>query len=379
MKHELIFGMPIGDGDAVVAVGRNLYVKTPDALKRLLRRLKRNGYVIKNLRTDKNRREVMEKEGQSLYWARLRDDVLIRKGKCSHCNSYVEVRAIRAHGRDCEVCGKPLCREYTDGGEISFTFANEHSLRGGITMRIKRYDMVKRRIILYANPVRLRYGKGEPGPRARRLLMSHRKEFTRFTEGGHEFIAIPLERGRVGTINTIDLRGQQYYARVVNLYKGQEYGEFGFELPVPESISIYEAWHWAPLKKSPTLHAKILHAAGQTDDKGWHYQDGTPWFRPAHWQTMSTFIRHFTELDADAFGKASLHFRLDGPGGIDDLAAFCAGKAAVVRDEPNVGHLLMGFSKVASGMRLTPGEKSAFERSFADRSTLDTFVEVLKG
>jgi hypothetical protein len=175
-----------------------------------------------------------------------------------------------------------------------------------------------------------------------------------------------------------EIWGHEYNATIVKVWDGQEYREWD-KLPIPESFSIYETWQWTPLEPSPTLHKRVLGAVHNTDDKGWHYQDGRPWFRRETFAEMGKFVRHFTTLDADAWDEQSQRFRLDGPGGIDDVAWFCHPEAEV-ENRPNIGNFLVGLSKAASGEQLTAEEAVAMSDAWnEDPDTVDFAKAIVTG
>jgi len=165
---------------------------------------------------------------------------------------------------------------------------------------------------------------------------------------------------------------------IVNLYKGEEFSEYG-RLPLPESHSIYEAWHWAPLEPSPKLHEKIIHAAGMVSRKDYWYQDGRPAFYDIHFMRMNRFVKHFTSLDYNAWQDMMAHAPVDGPGMIDAIAHFCSDKPEV-RDDPNIFNVINGAHKIATALatgknNLTSGEIAAMKRGLEDRSIREQFFD----
>ena len=213
------------------------------------------------------------------------------------------------------------------------------------------------------------------GHRALSYLDRNKDGWEIVEEDGQNLLKIKygLEWNRgTAVIESYESWGHEFNHKIVKVWKGKRYSEWD-RLPIPEMISIFESWHWAPLPVSPTLHSRILSATHQTDDKGWHYQDGRPWFSEGHWTEMAKFVRHFTLLDADAFDRAWPRFRSDGPGGITDLARFCHEKAEV-RDEPNIGNVLVALGKGLNGQRLTKQEVDAAKHGLGDPATKD-FVQ----
>lgn len=378
-----ILGMNLtNEDDSVINVSGALHVKTPAALETLLRELKAIGYKIDNLRDDEHRKsngvdiETMEKNGWSLWFAKLD----VRRGKCNSCKGIISTLGIRSHGHTCELCGAVTYYDMIDGSTVRFSFIERERERGGmadITMKVKRWDTEEGHLYFYPDILEGLWLKGD---RAKQYFEEHKDKWEEVDENGEKLIRVAYPRPwnyDVSAINPSDINGHFWNHQIVRVWEGKEYPEYLGGFPLQDTISIYESWHHPRYPRSPTLHTTILLATGQTDDKGWHYQDGRPWFQPGHWKNMSTFIRHFTELDADAFDKAWPHFRSDGPGGIDDLAKFCH-KDAQVRNEPNIGNLIVGVSKVVSGQPLVKDEIVAMSDALADREIRGDFMGVLK-
>lgn len=387
-----ILGMDLTNkDDTVIPIMRDLYVKTPEALQTLLSELRSIGFQIDNLREDEHRKknrvsvEMMERNGWSLWFAKLPD---IRRGKCGSCNGLISNLGIQSHGHTCELCGAVTYYQIIDGTDIRFSFIDREGVGHGmadIRMKAQRWDTEAG--YLYFHP-QVEGGLWLKDERAQKYFDTWFEKLPRdvidmVEENGQQLCKVRYPhpwKYEVSAINPSDIRGHYSNYEIVKLWQGTEYAEFfgDQEFPLPETISIYEAWHYPKHKRSPTIHRTILRSCGQDDDKGWHHKDGSPWFTKGHWENMSRFIRHFTELDADAFDRVWPDFRSSGPGGIDDLAAFCHGKA-LVRDEPNIGNLLYGFGKAMSGEALTYGDLDAMTRAAGDRSIATTFVSALTG
>lgn len=199
---------------------------------------------------------------------------------------------------------------------------------------------------------------------------------------GVPLIAIPYDpcSPYVGVINTVDILGHKHNFSIVKLYQGKEYSEYG-NLPVEESFSIYEAWHWAPLAPSPSLHEKIIHAAGMVSDAGYYHQDGSAAFYGIHLQRMRLYVEHFTTIPLDRWDAMIQRAPKSGPGMIKTLAAFCQGtdvKNAVFENKPNIGNLIDGFSKMVSGRDITNGESVAMVDAMKDEEILNDFLGIFK-
>lgn len=356
--------------DSVVEIGGDLYVKTPEALETLLRELRDVGYQIDNLRESTDRLEhnmsvaEMEARGLSLWFAKLD----IRRGKCGSCGGIISIRGIRVHNHKCELCGAVTYQEIVDGSIVRFKFRSATSSHR-TTIRLLAHHWDAEEGYLYLYPGTLLGGFNLTGHDAAAYMDAHKELWENVTVDGLELIKVRYIRGLQNdgssAIEPYNISGSVYNHRIVNVWDGKEYDEFFSNLPVRDMISIYEAWHWSPLPITRTLHERILSAAGQVSDKGYYYQDGRPAFDERHWRRMAAFVRHFTSLDADAFDRAWPRFRRDGPGGIDDLAAFCHPDAHV-EDRPNIGNVLTAIGKRNAGRPLTNEELAAAVRGLQD-------------
>jgi len=233
-------------------------------------------------------------------------------------------------------------------------------------MKVKRWDTEKGLLYLYDEF--LEGGLSVvTGDAATKYMDKHIGKFHIIEENKQRLVVFKYDlvwNRDAAVIEPYDHFGSYYNHEIVKVWKGKQYNEYD-RLPVPETISIYESWHWAPLPVTPNLHSRILSFAGQTDDQGWHYQDGRPWFTSGHWTEMAKFVRHFTQLDADAFDRAWPSFRRDGPGGIADIAHFCH-KEAVVQNDPNIGNVLIALDKGSRGEHMTQQEVEAAKHGLGD-------------
>jgi hypothetical protein len=165
---------------------------------------------------------------------------------------------------------------------------------------------------------------------------------------------------------------------VVRLYQGKEYSDFDC-LPIPGNISIYKAWESFPLEPSATLHESILHAGGLVSRCDYYYQDGRPEVKDIHITRMQIFVEHLTTLDLQAWNKMVLTADKSGPGFIRAAAAFCQGvDNPAVKNGPNIGNLIHGIGKAASGSDLTKGEIDAMTLAASDPETMGTFADIFK-
>lgn len=350
------------ENENVVSVMRDLYVKTPKALKALLADLRRQGYEIQDLRKAEHRKErgttvqEMEQNGWSLWYASLPD---MRRGKCKSCNSLIDTRGIQSHGHKCEVCGEVTYYDLIDGSTLTFVFNNDGErglMSPQLRLKVKRWDAENG--LLYLYPEFLKGGLSVvTDKKAEDYFYRHTDKWYYDLSGESKIVVIAytLQWNRdTAAIEPYDSTDHYWNHSIVKVWDGKEYNEYD-HLPIPESMSIYEAWHWSPLPATPYLHEKILHAAGQVSDKGYYYQDGRQAFYSNQWAEMAKFVRHFTVLDSDKFDAAWPRFRTSGPGGIDDLARFCHDNP-VVENKPNIGNTLVAMGKAIEGKPLAKNE-----------------------
>lgn len=364
-------GIKVGDA---VRIGRSLYCTTPGSVADARHRLAELGYEITNERTDgyavregRATPEELEKGVRPLWHASLPD---LRRAKCGCCGEYNSMAGTLMHGRACEHCGDVIYRHIVDGSEVRFRFTEPDGrglFPGKLQMTAQRWDADKG--FLYLKPEFLDRSWGAVTGTAAELYMADHAGKWELVEEGHGRSARYLYKIRYSrsirrqdddAIDMLEVSGHERRYKVVRIWNGREYPEYDFSgaLPVPESLEIYETWHWAPLGASPDLHKTLLHVIGNHDDKGWHYQDGSPWFTKRSWEQIGLFVRHFTTLDADEWDRQSRGFPLDGPGGIDAVAAFCHPLAAP-ENRPNVGNLLSALGNVIEGLPVTRAEDDA--------------------
>jgi hypothetical protein len=97
-----------------------------------------------------------------------------------------------------------------------------------------------------------------------------------------------------------DVRKCHYQS--VQVYKGKEYdGEFGFDLPVPDMVTVYPTYKYAPYKRDENLARQLIHGARQVADCGYYYQDGRQAFHDTALGRMALVVENFTDLPIDDF------------------------------------------------------------------------------
>lgn len=359
-----------GFGDTVIMVAGSLFVKTETAMQQLIGELEMIGYEVKK-----------SEHGANNWFASLSD---IRKGKCGSCGELISVQGIQSHGHQCEKCGEVTFWKIIDGTTIRFSFierdeSKESPMMVDLKMTAKRWDTDAGYVYFYSS---IEGGLWTNKERAQAYFDANSDKWEEVDEDGEKLIKMRYTQPwdyEICAFNPSDISGPYGKTRnhsIVKVWKGEVYDDWSQNFPLPDMINMYGKWHQPLLAASPTIHESIMSAAGQVSRKDYYYQDGRKALYEQSWRNMSTFIRHFTELDADKFDKAWPRFRTDGPGGIDDLARWCHPEA-VVRDEPNIGNLLLGFAKIGSDQHLTPGEVAAMSRAAGDEKTLDTFARTM--
>lgn len=365
----------IGDIPGVVEIAGSLYAKSPEALKALLKALHAYGYEIKDCSHDDRRpeREVQQKKGWSLWFASLGEKVLQRRGKCNNCGSHIDTRGIRSHKHQCEICGEYTYLEFTDGTIVRLKFLSGEERRPlfspKLKMRVYDYDETGQDLFLYAEPEDGGFGDYRAED-AKQVLEQNQDKWRKYvTPDGQQIIVVhyniydPCIRPD-DVIEMYDVWGHVQNHKIVKLFQGKEYDEWD-RLPVWESFSIYEAWHWMPLPPSPRLHEKIIGAAGMVADCGYYYQDGRQAFYEGHLRSMRLFVEHFTLLDLDGWDKMIARAPYSGPGMIRAVATFCH-EHPEVTNAPNIGNVLVVLGKGISGERITEDELAAAADAMKD-------------
>jgi len=374
----MLLGMDITvNDDDIVAVKGNLYAKSKKALDRLLDELRQKGYQIDDLRQSDFRKrdgvsvEQMEEKGWSMWYAKLPD---IRFGKCGSCQAIIDIHGIHSHGHTCEKCGAVTYYEIVDGTTIRFHFIDRHNentmFSPDLKMKAKRWDTENGFLYLYYDFLKNGGLFTLADQKAKHYLNLNKDSWELVEELRYPLVWSYDE----SAIDPMEINQHYYNSSVVKIWDGVEYSEWG-KLPIPETISIYETWHWAPLKKSPTIHAKIMSACGQVSDKGYYYQDGRTAIYESVCEDMANYIRHFTTLDAGSFLKAWKTFSKSGPGFIDDFANWCH-ETPIVEDRPNVFNTINTAFNIAAGKPISSRELKTAIKGEQDPHAKD-IVEML--
>lgn len=367
--------------EGVVEITGDLYVKTPEALETLLGKLREIGYQIDNHRDEKYRQknknvsiETMQKKGMPLWFAKI--DVY--RGKCLSCNGLIDIWGIETHGHKCELCGEVTYYEIIDGSEVRFSFiqrdGKEHDW-ADITMKAKRWDTENGYLYFYNEPLTNRWLKTEE--QFHQFLNENNDKWEYVEEENLIRVKYPQPwNSQISAINPAEISNSYRNHKIVKVWEGKEYGKYDQDFPLQESISIFEIWHWAPLKPSPKLHEKIIHAARMSTDCGKYYQNGSKEFGEVQIARMRKFVEHCTDLDLEKWDETIKDADKSGPGMIKAIAKFCHPQAEV-ENLPNLGNLLIGFNKMCNGQATTEGEDVAMQDALQDSEICKSFFEIL--
>jgi hypothetical protein len=346
----------------------SLYVEKQESLQPVLEELKSLNYTIKDaFKEDKKgrSRNEYEKNGYYLWYASL--DVP-RYGKCGTCQEYISTGGIRTHNHTCEKCGAITYKEVIDGSYARFEFVEENDAMFTYKLQMKAYLWDSENLYLYPELDKegrfLVYNQKD----GEDYLSKHSDKWSYTELDGKTWIKIHYkrdwERDPEAVISMSEITSHYCNHSIVKLWDGKEYGEWD-KVPVPESIIIYEAWHFTPLPRSAKLHERILSAAGMISDQGWYHQDGRREFLPVHFERMRIFVDRFTEIPVQEWDKTVRRFRVDGPGGIADIARFCYSKPDIA-NKPNIGNTLSALGKELEGKHLTEKEIYEAKRGLED-------------
>jgi transcription initiation factor TFIIIB Brf1 subunit/transcription initiation factor TFIIB len=344
--------------DAVL-IGRTLYVKREEALESVLATLREVGYELKDGRE-------REEHPVDNWYASLD----VRRGKCGTCNAHISTTEIEVHGHVCEQCGAVTYREFVDGKTtIRFYFRDERgSSMRTVRMTVAKYDPDGG--WLYLKPGFLQRGFGVmTGKRAREYFHRHRDKWEGVEEGDTELFKIRYPSPGLITeecvIEPCEIWGSERNHSIVRVWEGKEYGEHSRDFPIPDGITVEEAWRWAPLEPTPELHRTVIRAGGLTPDQGYYYQDGRREVEPEQYVMMGLFIEHLTTLDGAAFLERCKRFRLDGPGMVEDVAAFCHPESNI-QNEPNFANTLVALGQALDGDDVHPDQAIAAHEGLGD-------------
>ena len=93
----------------------------------------------------------------------------------------------------------------------------------------------------------------------------------------------------------------------------------------PETISIYEAWHWAPLDFSESLYQDIIYAVGMTSNCRFYNNDEDEAFKEFHLERMRRFVENFTTLPISKWNEMIEKAPKSGPSMVRAIYSFVEG------------------------------------------------------
>jgi hypothetical protein len=314
----------------VVRIFDSMYCRSPEGLQIALDTLRTIGYTITDPDIDRHMRESLATpEAKARYGWPLRSAKLeiSKRIKCDSCGSYLNGADYDTHGHQCESCGAVTYLDIPDGSEVRFVFLGHDLSCGGdqLLMKVKHWDYQDGWLYLCREVGAGRYGVLGP-EEAEAYLALHQDKWEAVEESGQRLIKLRyIKRGHGEHPATIIDRTESFCSRIyfseVVVWEGREYSDRDPEFPLPKHVSIFEAWHWAPLEPSPTIHEALFDAIGMPPYTG-YYRTG-PTFTAEHFKEMGRFVSELTTLNGHEWARRSPGFRKDGAGAIADVAAFC--------------------------------------------------------
>lgn len=351
----------------------HLYVKSPKALSVLQDYLDSLGYDVKDVSSEnhfsaKPPRKVQEQDGWCLWFGRLNDSILQYKAECRLCESIFDKVKLAKPEYTCESCEARIHEEYPAGSEISFIPRDDREVSmKNLTFIIHSFDKEKERLNLYVTPSdclerrsrrthNFNYTPEECESMVPDLVRKFPKTFSLKEINGKKILSVFFKGDHYvheHSINITDIGDKVTNYANVTIFHGKKFPEWK-SLPIPEHVSIYEAWHWAPLRPGPNVYKRIMSAAGQVSRKDFYYQDGRTAFYDRQLEWMFKFIDQLTTINLETI-KPFLLRDLSGPGFIDNLAKL-TGHTGFIPTEPNVGNSLVFFGKILNGQPVNQKE-----------------------
>ena len=344
--------------EEIVAIGGSeMYCLTHRARDEVLARLRELGYRVDDLADgddssdDAARLKAITESRGARYYAHLD----ISTGKCGSCQQYISTTGIRSHGHTCEKCGAITSQEIVDGSTVIFSFRDDGPTEfWGPELQLTTKRWKDNHIWCYTSGMRGKRGLGShemtPGE-IEEYLAKHHDKWRYETIDDEQFLVVFYEfRPRLTYPNQLivmkDIWGGVSNYSIVRVYEGKEYSEYR-QLPVPDSLHIYDTQDWERLQPSPDLHERLFTAVRQVSDCDYYYQDGRDAFSPEMFERMGLYVKHFTTLDYEAWRRLIPRIPLDGPGAIMTIARFCHPQPRV-QNAPNIGNVLVALGELAS-------------------------------
>lgn len=379
--------------NGIVSIAHNLHATSQEALDAAINQLSQD-YDIENCMDDKT-------HPHRGWFASLKKDVCQSMAKCEYCNHLNETLGCKVHGFTCKGCGKVIYQEYLHKSTVDFYIRNDPNATK-LRFMIHSYDNSTKTLFVYDKPQKSHHWFSASLATTRELMNKHNDFYERVKgPNGEKLLKIycpkrmdddvkinVAEISRPPGIHRKDEKGEwimdgtylkypksfydetnrrQFYTEV-EVYKGQEFtnlwGVPGCgSIPVPNTVMIYDTFKDAPAKRNNKLSRRILQVTGQVADCGYYYQDGSTAFIDVHFKWMATFIKYFTDLDAQKFEKEFLPVcAVDGPGFIQDLAFWVEEQTGVeqyVENRSNFCNTINAIANVFNGKKLSYREQKA--------------------
>lgn len=362
----------------VIGIAHELHAKTDEALANALAYLSQD-YDIKDCSKDKD-------HPHNGYYAHLKPSVYTRMTKCNFCLHLNTVLGCKCHGFRCYKCKQILWVEYMKGGTIRFSFANDERHRY-VSLFIHSYDESSQSILCYTKQARDNSWCTVPKEQFAAYMEQFKDDYEVVNIDGKKLYKFYYNsKGMLRGDEKIHMAetrrapmGNRCNYRETSIYKGQEFESYGFSdnIPACESYMLYRT---KPLEHNDRMSASIINMARQSSRCDYYYQDGRTAFYETPLRWIRSIVEHFTDLDIKEFDKFLDICRNDGPGFIIHLADWVGKKIGVkqyVQNEPNIGNLLVGVSKMVHGQYMTDNEKEAMKMAAKDRKTLNYFRNIM--
>jgi hypothetical protein len=248
------------DSKDVSWLGEDLFCRTPESLELALTTLREKGYRVKDLRIDgygiregNTTPEEMEIAGDALWFA----DANARMGKCGSCQELINTRGIERHGHKCEKCGEVTYYQLPKGATVQFEF-NGDSRRifsPQLLMRVIHWDLDNGWLYLEPEVLKRNSTITVYGDKAVEYLNQHLDQWEMTEYEGQPAMKVRYygsgtDKYADNEIHLHDDFGDYRNFKIVRVWEGKEYPEYGKDFPVPDSVHIYELWHRAETRNS---------------------------------------------------------------------------------------------------------------------------------
>ncbi|MBN2142571.1 hypothetical protein JW711_04540 [Candidatus Woesearchaeota archaeon] len=371
-----------GVADITNQYGRLLYAKTPKTLDDLKAYLGGFRYKVRDVSSRRDRygdkkpsREVQEKKGWAVWEASInrlvKDDI-----ECNSCHGLQGIAKIVEPVYCCKQCGEPLYVEFARGGPVHIYGRDDIFM-----FIVQGYDVKRKSLNLYLNiPAGFDTKRidesfshrdevmslAESVQQVDKLVRSDPKRYSVRKMGRKDSVAglskLSWESGEeIGrrilsvycplSAELREGRGSSYiwnHSEPINkfrnvwLFDGKRFDSH--VMPLPRTLDIVEAWHWAPIQPGKDAYKRILQLAGIVEDKSYYYQDGRPSFFRGELGALRRVLEEFTSW---RYADFSIPYRVSGPE-LVDIVARMTGHGAHVETAPNFANTMILASKLTA-------------------------------